>query len=81
MGLDDGLRGFNRGRRGGGCMTRRKRRTRGLDERLGGATAERTALIQRIEAQERIKEQFEQVASIHSMPSSAPAPGRAVAAP
>jgi OOP family OmpA-OmpF porin len=32
-----------------------------LDERLGGATAERTALIQRIEAQERIKEQFEQV--------------------
>ena len=32
-----------------------------LDERLGGATAERTALIQRIEAQERIKEQFGQV--------------------
>ena len=32
-----------------------------LDERLGGATAERTALIQRIQAQERIKEQFEQV--------------------
>ena len=32
-----------------------------LDERLGGATAERAALIQRIEAQARIKEQFEQV--------------------
>jgi outer membrane protein OmpA-like peptidoglycan-associated protein len=32
-----------------------------LDERLGGATAERAALVQRIEAQARIKEQFEQV--------------------
>ncbi len=32
-----------------------------LDERLGGATAERTALVQRLEAQARIKEQFEQV--------------------
>ena len=32
-----------------------------LDERLGGATAERAALIQRIEAQARIKEQFEQI--------------------
>ena len=32
-----------------------------LDERLGGATAERAALIQRIEAQARVKEQFEQV--------------------
>ncbi len=32
-----------------------------LDERLGGATAERTALIQRLEAQNRIKEQFAQV--------------------
>ena len=32
-----------------------------LDERLGGATAERTALVQRLEAQERIKEQFERV--------------------
>jgi OOP family OmpA-OmpF porin len=37
-----------------------------LDERLGGATAERTALIQRIEAQERIKEQFEQVEKMFS---------------
>ncbi len=34
---------------------------RALDERLGGATAERTALIQRLEAQARIKEQFERV--------------------
>ena len=34
---------------------------RALDERLGGATAERAALIQRLEAQARIKEQFEQV--------------------
>jgi len=32
-----------------------------LDERLGGATAERSALVQRIEAEERIKAQFEQV--------------------
>ena len=32
-----------------------------LDDRLGGATAERAALIQRIEAQARVKEQFEQV--------------------
>lgn len=34
---------------------------RSLDERLGGATEERTALIQRLEAQERVKEQFEKV--------------------
>lgn len=34
---------------------------RTLDERLGGATEERTALIQRLEAQERVKQQFEQV--------------------
>lgn len=34
---------------------------RALDERLGGATAERQALVQRLEAQARIKEQFEQV--------------------
>ncbi|MFQ5609971.1 MAG: OmpA family protein, partial [Woeseiaceae bacterium] len=34
---------------------------RALDERLGGATEERQALIQRIEAQERVKEQFTQV--------------------
>ena len=32
-----------------------------LDQRLGGATAERAALIQRLEAQARVKEQFEQV--------------------
>lgn len=32
-----------------------------LDARLGGATAERAALIQRLEAQARVKEQFEQV--------------------
>jgi len=32
-----------------------------LDERLGGATAERAALVQRLEAQERVKQQFEQV--------------------
>ena len=34
---------------------------RALDERLGGATAERAALIQRLEAQERVKEQFVRV--------------------
>ena len=34
---------------------------RTLDERLGGATAERAALIQRLEAQARVKEQFERV--------------------
>lgn len=34
---------------------------RALDERLGGATAERTALVQRLEAQARVKEQFERV--------------------
>ena len=32
-----------------------------LDERLGGATAERAALIQRLEAQARVKQQFEQI--------------------
>jgi len=32
-----------------------------LDERLGGATEERAALVQRLEAQARIKEQFERV--------------------
>lgn len=32
-----------------------------LDERLGGATAERAALIQRLEAQNRVKEQFSKV--------------------
>ena len=34
---------------------------RALDERLGGATSERAALVQRLEAQARIKEQFERV--------------------
>lgn len=32
-----------------------------LDERLGGATQEREALMQRLEAQARVKEQFERV--------------------
>ncbi len=32
-----------------------------LDERLGGATAERAALVKRLEAQARVKEQFEKV--------------------
>jgi outer membrane protein OmpA-like peptidoglycan-associated protein len=32
-----------------------------LDERLGGATAERQALIQRLEAQARVKQQFERI--------------------
>ena len=39
---------------------------RALDERLGGATAERAALVQRLEAQARVKEQFEQVEKIFS---------------
>ena len=39
---------------------------RALDERLGGATAERAALVQRLEAQARIKEQFEQVEKMFS---------------
>lgn len=39
---------------------------RALDERLGGATAERAALVQRLEAQARIKEQFEQVERMFS---------------
>ena len=34
---------------------------RALDERLGGATAERAALVQRLEAEARVKEQFQQV--------------------
>lgn len=34
---------------------------RALDERLGGATAERAALVQRLEAQNRVKEQFAKV--------------------
>ena len=39
---------------------------RALDERLGGATAERAALIQRLEAQARVKQQFSQVEKIFS---------------
>ncbi len=39
---------------------------RSLDERLGGATAERTALVQRLEAEERIKEQFQRVEKMFS---------------
>ena len=34
---------------------------RALDERLGGATVERAALVQRLEAQNRVREQFSQV--------------------
>jgi len=34
---------------------------RALDERLGGATEERAALVQRLQAQERIRQQFAQV--------------------
>ncbi len=39
---------------------------RTLDQRLGGATAERAALVQRLEAQARVKEQFEQVEKMFS---------------
>ncbi len=39
---------------------------RALDERLGGASAERAALIQRLEAQARVKQQFQQVEKIFS---------------
>ena len=39
---------------------------RALDERLGGATAERAALVQRLEAQARVKQQFEQVEKMFS---------------
>lgn len=39
---------------------------RALDERLGGATAERAALVQRLEAQARVKEQFKRVDKIFS---------------
>ena len=39
---------------------------RALDQRLGGATAERAALVQRLEAEARIKEQFEQVEKMFS---------------
>lgn len=39
---------------------------RALDERLGGATTERAALVQRLEAQARVKQQFEQVDKMFS---------------
>lgn len=39
---------------------------RTLDERLGGATAERAALIQRLEAAARVKQQFQQVEKMFS---------------
>jgi len=39
---------------------------RALDERLGGATAERAALVQRLEAQARVKQQFEQIEKLFS---------------
>ncbi|MBT8077366.1 MAG: OmpA family protein [Gammaproteobacteria bacterium] len=39
---------------------------RALDQRLGGATAERAALVQRLEAEARVKEQFEQVEKMFS---------------
>ena len=47
-------------------LTDMEEEIRALDERLGGATAERAALIQRLEAQARIKEQFEQVEKMFS---------------
>jgi outer membrane protein OmpA-like peptidoglycan-associated protein len=37
-----------------------------LDERLGGATAERAALVQRLEAQARVKQQFVQIEKMFS---------------
>jgi len=39
---------------------------RALDERLGGATTERAALIQRLEQEDRVKAQFEQVEKMFS---------------
>lgn len=39
---------------------------RTLDKRLGGATAERAALVQRLEAEDRIKAQFERVEKMFS---------------
>ncbi len=39
---------------------------RALDERLGGATAERAALVQRLEAQARVKEQFAKIEKMFS---------------
>ena len=42
-------------------LTDMEEEMRTLDERLGGATAERAALVQRLEALARVKQQFEQV--------------------
>lgn len=42
-------------------LTEMQEEVAALDERLGGATAERAALVQRLEAQARVKQQFEQV--------------------
>jgi outer membrane protein OmpA-like peptidoglycan-associated protein len=39
---------------------------RALDARLGGATAERQALVERLEAQARVKQQFERVEKMFS---------------
>lgn len=39
---------------------------RALDERLGGATEERAALMQRLQAQERVRQQFERVEGMFS---------------
>ncbi len=39
---------------------------RALDERLGGATAERAALVKRLEAQARVRQQFKQVEKMFS---------------
>jgi len=39
---------------------------RALDQRLGGATAERAALVQRLAAQDRVREQFAQVEKMFS---------------
>ncbi len=39
---------------------------RALDNRLGGATVERAALVQRLEAQARVKQQFERVEKMFS---------------
>ena len=37
-----------------------------LDDRLGGATAERAAMVQRLEAQNRVREQFAQIEKMFS---------------
>lgn len=38
-----------------------------LDDRLGGATAERAALVQRLEAQNRVREQFAQIEKMFTL--------------